>query len=105
MKLVFIQLQLFRSVVSLKGFLLIIPSLLFLIFEAWALLYVPIANEDYSIHSLQYWSIVIPFFLMFIVIGGTAAYIGYTMIVTPEPHKISYDEAYEIALDEKNTTK
>ena len=48
----------------------------------------------------QYWALAIPVFIITTCIALVGAWIGYTMIVTKEPIKMTYDSAYEEAAGE-----
>ncbi len=49
----------------------------------------------------QYWSLAIPVFAMVTILSTVSAWIGFTMYRTPEPIKLTYEEAYELALEDQ----
>lgn len=88
---------------KLRGLLLLIPSILVALIEVYFIIIEPILNGiNLHLTNTQYWAIAIPVATMTTVFAIIGAWIGYTMIVTPEPIRFTYEEAYEDALNEIN---
>lgn len=85
---------------KIKGSLLLLPSLAFGLGELYFLIIQPLSEGDnFTITTAHYWALAIPMFLFAFIMASMGAWIGYTMIVTAEPIKFNYDEAYDIAVD------
>ncbi len=84
-----------------KGIAVIVPSILIVFLELYFLIIEPILDDKTAtIDSDQYWALAIPVFIITMVIGLIMLWIGYTMIVTKEPIRMTYDSAYEEAAGE-----
>jgi len=94
---------------NVKGTLIIIPSIFIAIVELYLLIITPfIDDNNVSLSNRQYWAIAIPIFFLTFSFSLILVWIGYTMIVTKEPMRLSYDSAYEetagdLSLTQKNT--
>ena len=89
---------------KLKGSIVLLVSALLLVYEVYFLLIEPLQfSDDVAITSNQYWALVIPVLIGISILTGTSAWVGYTMITTPEPILMNYEEAYEIAESEERT--
>ncbi|MHA2503064.1 MAG: hypothetical protein ACXAE3_09350 [Candidatus Kariarchaeaceae archaeon] len=84
---------------KIRGSIFLGASLLLIAYEIYFLVIEPILNQDtdLSLTSNQYWAIVVPILILISLLAGAVGWIGYTMIVTPVPIRLDYEEAYEAA--------
>lgn len=88
---------------SLKGIFILGLSIIVAIIELYYIIIEPFMNGvNIQATPSQYWSVAIPVFVITFVIALTSAWIAYTMITTPEPIKLTYEEAYEVAAEQTN---
>ena len=86
---------------KIKGTLLFIPSITMILLEFKYLIYDHIGNEEsITLTNAQYWALAIPVFLTVFIFSMLTMWVGYTMIVTKEPVRMTYDSAYEEAAGE-----
>ena len=90
-----------------KGLLLFVPSVLIIIVELKFLILDNIGESDtVTLDADQYWALAIPVFVLTFMVAALVMWVGYTMIVTKEPIRMTYDSAYEEAAgsisDKKN---
>lgn len=96
---------------KLKGSLLFIPSILIIAVEFKYLILDNIGESDtVTLNANQYWALAIPVFFLTLLVELLIMWVGYTMIVTKEPIRMTYDSAYEeaagaISSKENNDTK
>ncbi|MDH5401844.1 MAG: hypothetical protein OEY49_05065 [Candidatus Heimdallarchaeota archaeon] len=88
--------------VKFRGLFLIIPSLFAIVFEIYFLIYTKISSPSVTLTEGQYWGLAIPTLGVVLIIGLSGFWIGYTMMVTPDPIRFTYEEAYQNAEDELN---
>lgn len=93
---------------KIKGLTIMIPPILIALVEIYYLIIQPLINDQTpNLSSTQYWALALPVALGMIFMSVIAIWIGYTMIVTPQPIRFTYEEAYEAATelnDEKEET-
>ncbi len=78
-----------------------IPALAIIFAELYWLIIKPINGDNaVTLDSNQYWALALPVFFGTFVIMLVVMWIGYTMFVTTEPIKKTYDSAYEEAAGE-----
>ncbi len=80
-----------------KGSLIFISGILIIGFEIYALIATKIMDQ--SGFTIQYVGLIVPLLILSLTVGGVIAWVGYTMIVTKEPILLSYEEAYEEAIN------
>ena len=83
---------------TLKGIILMLIAVAIAGLEIYFLLIEPLVTENtVSISSGQYWSIAIP--LVIIIFGFMALLftVGFTIIRTPEPLRLTYEDAYNLS--------
>ncbi|MHA2092733.1 MAG: hypothetical protein ACW98K_17955 [Candidatus Kariarchaeaceae archaeon] len=86
---------------KVRGLLIIILSAIIIILELFYLIIDPLSNDQIPhIGESQYWALAIPTFIITTCIVLVALWIGYTMMITIEPIKMTYDSAYEEAAGE-----
>ncbi len=86
---------------TLKGVTLLILGIVVTVFETYVLIIDPFINGNSTgFQGLQYWGLVFPSYFITLLISLIFAWVGYTMIVTDEPVRLTYEQAYEIALEE-----
>jgi uncharacterized membrane protein len=86
---------------KVRGLLIIIPSAIIIILELFYLIIDPLNNDQVpQIGESQYWALAIPTFIITTCIALVALWIGYTMVITKEPLRMTYDSAYEEAAGE-----
>ncbi|MHA2097377.1 MAG: hypothetical protein ACW99A_01715 [Candidatus Kariarchaeaceae archaeon] len=86
---------------KLKGLTLFIPSIVIIVVELKYLIIDNIGDSDsVTLNSEQYWALAIPVFILTFLIALLIMWVGYTMIVTKEPIRMTYDSAYEEAAGE-----
>ncbi len=86
---------------KVRGSLIILPSAIIIILELFYLIIDPLNNDQVpQIGESQYWALAIPTFVITSCIALIALWIGYTMIITKEPIRMTYDSAYEEAAGE-----
>ena len=91
---------------KLKGSLLFIPSLLVIVIELKYLILDNIQNSDtVTLDANQYWALAIPVFVITFLIALLIMWVGYTMIVSKESLKMTYDSAYEEAAGALSSNK
>ena len=82
----------------LRGLTILLISLLLIILETYYLIIQPIlAGVKFEVSTRQYWAIAIPVFAIVMLICLISLWLGYTILTTPEPIRLDYEEAYEIA--------
>jgi hypothetical protein len=87
----------------IKGFILTIVGLFVIASQSYYLIIEPIIyGRDLQLSNQQYWAIVIPVFGLTFIFAFLMSWIGYTMITTPEPIRLDYEEAYEHAREEES---
>lgn len=93
---------------KIKGITIMIPPILIALVEIYYLIIQPLINDQTpNLSSEQYWALALPVAFAMIFMSVIAIWIGYTMIVTPQPIRFTYEEAYEAATelnDEKEGT-
>lgn len=86
---------------KLKGLILLLPSLAVIIIEFKYLILDYLGDsESITLNAKQYWALAIPVFLSTTTAALVAMWVGYTMIVTKDPIRLTYDSAYEEAAGE-----
>ncbi|MCE7734122.1 MAG: hypothetical protein GPJ54_04530 [Candidatus Heimdallarchaeota archaeon] len=81
-----------------KGLLLFIPSVLVIAVEFKYLIIDNIGESNtVTLNSDQYWALAIPVFVLSFLVAALVMWVGFTMIVTKEPIRMTYDSAYEEA--------
>ncbi|MHA2168339.1 MAG: hypothetical protein ACXAB7_00370 [Candidatus Kariarchaeaceae archaeon] len=86
---------------KIRGLYIIIPSAIIIILELFYLIIDPLSDDQVpQIGESQYWALAIPVFFITSCIALIGVWIGYTMMVTKEPIKMTYDSAYEEAAGE-----
>ncbi|MHA2253023.1 MAG: hypothetical protein ACXAD7_21855 [Candidatus Kariarchaeaceae archaeon] len=84
-----------------RGLLIIVIMSIAAVLEVFYLIIDPLLNPNTpKLTEAQYWALVIPVFLFTFLISFMFIWIGYTMIVTKEPLRMTYDSAYEEAAGE-----
>lgn len=83
---------------KLKGLLLFVPSVLIIAVEFKYLILDNIGESDtVTLDANQYWALAVPVFILTLLVELLIMWVGYTMIVTKEPIRMTYDSAYEEA--------
>ncbi len=82
----------------LRGFLIMVITSIFLVYETYYLIIDAILKSD-MLNPNRYWATAIPVFMGVFVMSSMTIYIGYTMLVAQEPMKLTYEQAYDLAVD------
>ena len=96
---------------KLKGLFLLIPSLAIVVIELKYLILDNIGESDtVTLDANQYWALAIPVFVGTLITALLVSWVGYTMAITKDPIRMTYDSAYEeaageISSKENNTEK
>ena len=78
-----------------------LPALAAIFAELYLLIIKPLTDENVvTLDTNQYWALALPVFFGSLLVLVIVMWIGYTMIVTKEPIKKTYDSAYEEAAGE-----
>lgn len=81
-----------------KGLVIATTSMLFLVVEVVFLIVIPLMQgSEFEVGTQQYIALAVPVAIITIVGALSIFWIGYTMITTPEPVLLTYEEAYEAA--------
>lgn len=83
----------------LRGLILFVTSAILLFVESYFLIIEPLASR--TVQTGRDWAITIPILLISFLIGGSTLWIGYVMMTTPEPIRLDYEEAYDLAQAER----
>jgi len=78
-----------------------------IIVEFWLLFAKPLANTDLldTMPRAQYWAMAIPLFLAVAGVLGIVAWIGITMVQTPPPEMMEFEDFEEVDLEETSEEK
>ena len=87
--------------VKLKGLFLLVPSIAIVVVELKYLILDNIGNSDtVTLDANQYWALAIPVFIGTLITALLVSWVGYTMVITKDPIRMTYDSAYEEAAGE-----
>ena len=87
---------------ALNGVIILLVSLVTLFIDLYYLLIEPLLNGPrFQPNSNQYWAIALPVAVGTLVFLGTSSWIGFTMIRTKEPIRVTYEEGYHLAMEEE----
>lgn len=86
---------------TFKGIILLLVGVAVTLFEVIALIYFPLTQGNSTGFSdIQYWGLVLPSLFVTLLFSLIMTWVGYTMIVTKEPVRFTYEQAYESALSD-----
>ena len=87
---------------ALNGAIILLFSLVALFIDFFYLLMEPLLKgPNFQPSSNQYWAIALPVAVGTLVFLGTSSWIGFTMIRTKEPIRLTYEEGYNLASEEE----
>ncbi|MCY3413590.1 MAG: hypothetical protein INQ03_18250 [Candidatus Heimdallarchaeota archaeon] len=91
-----------NSFQKIRGLLTMFIFIIIIFIETYFIIIEPIQNGiDLQSSPSQYWGLAIPVYLMVSILSAITAWIGFTMYRTPEPIKLTYEEAYQVALEDQ----